>query len=230
MQPRVEVDKRQILPLLGREVFCSGTHAGHPIQLFVQASHERGGRDECTLSGRTEPNRAGRTHSAFEWRQARRAQAQASADFAGCRRRRERRSNRHRCRRKRLDYLPDQAPLRARQPGGGAERRAAPRSGPQALGEGGSPAGCDGLFEPTQRPGALDPGTPGGELVRLTEHDDVSRETVRRRLAENDLALAQGHGCIPQVDGGTSPAWRMCSTSMPNSPIRAPGGLLRRES
>ncbi|MCP1835467.1 transposase [Bradyrhizobium sp. USDA 4532] len=26
-----------------------------------------------------------------------------------------------------------------------------------------------------------------GELVRLTEHDTISRETVRRRLAENEL-------------------------------------------
>src|SRR4051794_18264709 len=26
-----------------------------------------------------------------------------------------------------------------------------------------------------------------GEMVRLTEHDSVSRETVRRRLAENEL-------------------------------------------
>ena len=31
------------------------------------------------------------------------------------------------------------------------------------------------------------------ELVRLTEHDSISRETVRRRLTENDLkAVAQG--------------------------------------
>src|SRR5947209_10281956 len=43
MQARVEVDKCQILPLLGREVFCSGTHAGHPIQLFVHASDEEAG-------------------------------------------------------------------------------------------------------------------------------------------------------------------------------------------
>jgi hypothetical protein len=56
MQPCVEVDKRQILPLLGRDVFCSWTHAGHP---FVQASHERGGRDECTPSGRTEAKPSG---------------------------------------------------------------------------------------------------------------------------------------------------------------------------
>ena len=57
MQARVGVDKRQILPLLGREGFCRRTHAGHPIQLFVRASNTEA-RDECTLSGRTQPNRA----------------------------------------------------------------------------------------------------------------------------------------------------------------------------
>ena len=41
-----------------------------------------------------------------------------------------------------------------------------------------------------------------GELVRLTEHDNVSRETVRRRLAENDLKpWRKDMWCIPQVDG-----------------------------
>jgi hypothetical protein len=39
VQARVGVDKRQILTLLGREGFCSATHAGHPIQLFVGASN-----------------------------------------------------------------------------------------------------------------------------------------------------------------------------------------------
>ena len=40
------------------------------------------------------------------------------------------------------------------------------------------------------------------ELVRLTEHDSVSRETVRRRLAENDLKpWRKDMWCIPQVDG-----------------------------
>ena len=38
MQARIEVDVREILPLLGREGFCAWTHAGHPIQLFVRAS------------------------------------------------------------------------------------------------------------------------------------------------------------------------------------------------
>jgi transposase len=41
-----------------------------------------------------------------------------------------------------------------------------------------------------------------GELVRLTEHDTISRETVRRRLAENELKpWRKDMWCIPQVDG-----------------------------
>src|SRR3954466_10344751 len=40
-----------------------------------------------------------------------------------------------------------------------------------------------------------------GALVRLTEHDDVSRETVRRRLAENDLKpWRRDMWCIPHID------------------------------
>jgi len=40
-----------------------------------------------------------------------------------------------------------------------------------------------------------------GELVRLTEHASVSRETVRRRLAENHLKpWRKDMWCIPQVD------------------------------
>jgi transposase len=41
-----------------------------------------------------------------------------------------------------------------------------------------------------------------GQLVKLTEHDGVSRETVRRRLAENDLKpWRKDMWCIPKVDG-----------------------------
>ncbi len=41
-----------------------------------------------------------------------------------------------------------------------------------------------------------------GELVKLTEHEDLSRETVRRRLAENDLKpWRRDMWCIPKVDG-----------------------------
>ncbi len=39
-------------------------------------------------------------------------------------------------------------------------------------------------------------------LVRLTQHDSLSRETVRRRLAENDLKpWRKDMWCIPKVDG-----------------------------
>jgi transposase len=41
-----------------------------------------------------------------------------------------------------------------------------------------------------------------GEMVKLTEHADLSRETVRRRLAENELKpWRRDMWCIPEVDG-----------------------------
>ena len=41
-----------------------------------------------------------------------------------------------------------------------------------------------------------------GEMVRLTDHESVSRETVRRRLAEDDLKpWRRDMWCIPQIDG-----------------------------
>src|SRR4051794_6179215 len=41
-----------------------------------------------------------------------------------------------------------------------------------------------------------------GEMVRLTDHAAVSRETVRRRLAEDDLKpWRRDMWCVPQVDG-----------------------------
>jgi len=41
-----------------------------------------------------------------------------------------------------------------------------------------------------------------GEMVKLTEHGDVSRETIRRRLAENDLKpWRKDMWCVPKVDG-----------------------------
>jgi transposase len=41
-----------------------------------------------------------------------------------------------------------------------------------------------------------------GEMVRLTEHEHVSRETVRRRLAENALEpWRRKMWCVPQVSG-----------------------------
>src|SRR5271169_594504 len=41
-----------------------------------------------------------------------------------------------------------------------------------------------------------------GKWVKLTEHEELSRETVRRRLAENDLKpWRKDMWCIPKVDG-----------------------------
>ena len=41
-----------------------------------------------------------------------------------------------------------------------------------------------------------------GEMVTLTEHEDLSRETVRRRLAENHLKpWRKDMWCIPKLDG-----------------------------
>ena len=39
-------------------------------------------------------------------------------------------------------------------------------------------------------------------MVKLTEHEGLSRETVRRRLAENDLKpWRKDMWCIPRIDG-----------------------------
>src|SRR4029078_12742668 len=41
-----------------------------------------------------------------------------------------------------------------------------------------------------------------GEMVRLTAHESLSRETVRRRLAENALKpWREKMWCVPQIDG-----------------------------
>jgi len=41
-----------------------------------------------------------------------------------------------------------------------------------------------------------------GEMVRLTRHDSLSRETVRRRLSENALKpWRQKMWCVPKIDG-----------------------------
>jgi len=39
-------------------------------------------------------------------------------------------------------------------------------------------------------------------MVKLTEHDGLSRETIRRRLVENELKpWRRDMWCIPEVDG-----------------------------
>jgi len=193
VEPRVEVDKGQILPLHGREGFCRRTHAGHPIQLFVRASNTEA-RHECTLSGRSQPNRAHGTQGAAQQRQACVAQAQASPDLAGRRCRCGRRGDREECRRGRLDRVPDQAPLRGGQSGTGAERRAASRGGTQTHGQGRSPAGSDGLRQSPGRPRPLDARAAGrrdGQAHRTQEL--VARDRSAALGRKWPQALAQGH-------------------------------------
>ena len=57
-----------------------------------------------------------------------------------------------------------------------------------------------------------------GAMVKLTDHDSLSRETVRRRLAENHLKPWQKDmWCIPKVDAEYVARMEDCSTSMPSS-------------
>jgi transposase len=60
-------------------------------------------------------------------------------------------------------------------------------------------------------------------MVKLTGHESLSGETVRRRLAENGLKpWRRICGAFPGSMANMSPAWKTCSTSMPKRPI--PGG------
>jgi transposase len=55
-----------------------------------------------------------------------------------------------------------------------------------------------------------------GEMVRLTEHESLSRETVRRRLAENESSLGVRRcGACRRSMARTWPAWKTCSISEP---------------
>ena len=68
------------------------------------------------------------------------------------------------------------------------------------------------------------------ELVRLTAHESVSRETVRRRLAEYDLKpWRKDMWCIPQVDADYVARMEDVLDLYPSARSRAPGGLLRGE-
>src|SRR5436190_4930946 len=70
------------------------------------------------------------------------------------------------------------------------------------------------------------------ELVKLTEHTSLSRETVRRRLAENALKpWRKDMWCIPQVDAEyVARLARGCARSLcRRARSETPGRLFRRE-
>ena len=70
-----------------------------------------------------------------------------------------------------------------------------------------------------------------GEMVKLTEHAELSRETVRRRLAENDLKpWRRDMWCIPEVDGTYVARMEdVLDLYAEAARSQAAGGVLRRE-
>src|SRR5258707_11219492 len=188
------------MALLGRESFCRRTHAGHPIQLFVRASNQ-GGADECTLSGGAQPCRAHRTQGASERWQAGGAQAQAAqillAADAGA-------SDEAIAasvgvggstvyRTKRRFVLGNLEAALSEEPRPGADRKLSGKE--EAL------LVATACSNPPEGRARWTLELLADELVRLTEHGRLSRETVRRRLVENDLKpWRKDMWCIPKID------------------------------
>jgi len=202
MQAGVQVDVRQILTLLGREGFCGGTHPGHPIQLFVRASSEQEARmnvryrvelsqtERCELTALL----SGGKHAV---RKLKRAQILLAAD-AGASDEEIARSvgvgGSTVYRTKRRFVLGNLEGALSEEPRPGADRKLSGKE--EAL------LVATACSSPPKGRARWTLELLADELVRLTEHDDISRETVRRRLAENELKpWRKDMWCIPKVDG-----------------------------
>jgi len=202
VQARVKVDKRQILALLGREGFCRATHPGHPIQLFVRASNEEEARMnvryrvELSQTERAELTAllSGGKHAV---RKLKRAQILLAAD-AGA-------SDEAIAanvgvgestvyRTKRRFVLGNLEAALSEEPRPGASRKLSGKDEALLI--------ATACSSPPAGRARWTLELLADELVRLTVHASVSRETVRRRLAENDLKpWRKDMWCIPQVDG-----------------------------
>ena len=202
MQARIEVYEGQILTLLGREGSCRATHARHPIQLFVRASNEEEARMNVVYRvelSQTERDElkgllSGGKHAARKLKRAQillAADAGASDDdiatsvgVGG--------STVYRTKR-RFVIGNLEAALRE-EPRSGASRKLSGKQ--EAL------LVATACSKPPQGRARWTLELLAGELAKLTEHDRVSRETVRRRLAENHLKpWRKDMWCIPKVDG-----------------------------
>ena len=202
MKAGVQVDIRQVLPLLGREGFCGRTHACHPIQLFIRASNEQGHRMnvryrvELSQTERHELKAllSGGRHAA---RKLKRAQILLAAD-AGASDEEIARSvgvgGSTVYRTKRRFVLGNVEAALSEEPRPGADRKLSGKE--EAL------LVATACSSPPKGRARWTLELLADELVRLTEHDNISRETVRRRLAENELKpWRKDMWCIPQVDG-----------------------------
>jgi hypothetical protein len=129
--------------------------------------------------------------------------------------------------RRRLDRVSDQATLRGRRSGAGAERRAASRGGAQTHGQGALLV-ATACASPPEGRARWTLKLLAGAMVELTERKSLSHETVRRRLAENDLKpWRKDTWCIPKVDGEY--VVRMEDVLDLYAEAPAAGGVLRRK-
>ena len=224
---RAGADERQILALLGRERFRRRTHAGHPIQLFVRASNQ-GGADECTLP--VELSHAERTElrallsgGKQEARKLKRAQILLAAD-AGA-------SDEAIAasvgvggstvyRTKRRFVLGNLEAALGEEPRPGADRK---------LGKEEALLVATACSNPPEGRARWTLELLADELVRLTEHGSLSRETVRRRWPRTTssrgartLVHPAGGRRVCRPHGGRTRPRRRTTRS------EASGGLLRR--
>jgi transposase len=195
------VNKRQILALRGRKAFCRATHVCHPIQLFVRASNAEEARMnvryrvELSQTERAELTAivSGGKHAARKLKRAQillAAHAGASDDdiatsvaVGG--------STVYRT--KQRFVLGNLEAALSEQPRPGAGRKLSGKE--EAL------LVATACSKPPQGRARWTLELLADAMVSLTEHVSLSRETVRRRLAENDLKpWRKDMWCIPQVD------------------------------
>jgi len=202
VQTRIEVNKGQILALLVGEGFCGGTQTGHPIQLSVPASNEKEARMNVRYRvelGQTEREElaallSGGKHPA---RRLKRAQILLAADAGASDDEIARNvgvggSTVYRT--KRRFVIGNLEAALSEEPRPGANRKLSGKE--EAL------LVATACSKPPQGRARWTLQLLAGEMVKLTEHANVSRETVRRRLAENDLKpWRKDMWCIPHVDG-----------------------------
>ena len=231
MQACVEVNKRQILALLGREGFSRRTHAGHPIQLFVRPSSEEEARMNVRYRvelSQTERDQmtallSGGKHAA---RGLKRAQILLAADGGASDEEIARSvgvggSTVYRTKRRfvlgNLEAALNEEPC----PGGAASSRAKTK-----------PCWWRRPVRNLRRAGPVGRWSCWPASLLSSPRTRASR--VRRyagawpkmTLSPGARTCGASHRSMPN----TSPAWRTCSISTRKSPTpKAPSGLLRRE-
>jgi len=201
VKTHVQVDKCQILALLGREGFFKATRSGHPIQLFVRASIDEEAlmnvryRVELSQTERAELTAllSGGKRSA---RKLKRAQILLAADAGASDEaiaRTVRVGGSTVYRTKRRFVLGNLEAALSEEPRPGANRKLSGKETALLV--------ATACSNPPAGRARWTLELLAGQLVKLTEHASISRETVRRRLAENDLKpWRKDMWCVPQID------------------------------